>query len=98
MLGELDDLVKDVKKYSEDREIGELLAQSLLAKLQTARDHLQDGRERAAANRLEAFVDQIEEQRGKRISHTAAGDLIPRAEALIGRLGGGDGEDPGRDS
>jgi hypothetical protein len=42
---------------------------------------------------LEAFVDQIEEQRGKRISDTAARDLIPRAEALIDRLVVDDGED-----
>lgn len=93
MLAALDDLIVDVKKYAEDREIGELLALSLLAKLQTARDHFQHGRERAAANRLEAFVDQIEEQRGKRISDTAARDLIPRAEALIDRLVDDDGED-----
>jgi pimeloyl-ACP methyl ester carboxylesterase len=93
ILGALDDLIVIVKKYAEDREIGELLALSLLAKLQTARDHFQHGRERAAANRLEAFVDQIEEQRGKRISDTAARDLIPRAEALIDRLVDDDGED-----
>jgi hypothetical protein len=93
ILGALDDLIVIVKKYAEDREIGELLALSLLAKLQTARDHFQHGRERAAANRLEAFVDQIEEQRGKRISDTAARDLIPRAEALIDRLVVDDGED-----
>jgi len=84
----LDKLKKDIEDYGEADQIGEQLEGSLLAKVRTARLHVQHGREAAAVHRLEALVDQIEEQRGKRISHLAARNLIRKAEALIERLGG----------
>lgn len=89
----LDQLRAAIEDYAERGEIGQLLKRSLLAKVGVARVHLQHGREAAAANRLEALVDQIEEQRGKRISYPAARNLIRRAEALIERLGGDEDED-----
>jgi hypothetical protein len=84
----LDKLKKDIEDYGEGGQIGKQLEGSLLAKVRTARLHVQHGRETAAANRLEALVDQIEEQQGKRISRPAARNLIRQAEALIERLGG----------
>jgi hypothetical protein len=84
----LDNLKEVIENYAEGGEIGELLGGSLLAKVRVARGHLLHGREPAAANRLEALVDQIEEQQGKRISKPAARTLIRQAEALIDRLGG----------
>jgi hypothetical protein len=89
----LDQLRAAIEDYAERGEIGQLLKGSLLAKVGVARVHLQHGREAAAANRLEALVDQIEEQRGKRITYPAARNLIRRAEALIERLGGDEDED-----
>jgi hypothetical protein len=89
----LDQLRAAIEDYAERGEIGQLLKGSLLAKVGVARVHLQHGREAAAANRLEALVDQIEEQRGKRITYPAARNLIRRAEALIDRLGGDEDED-----
>jgi hypothetical protein len=88
-----------VKKYADDGQIAKLLARSLVAKLEKAREHLQHGRVRAAVNRLDAFVDQIEEQRGnkKKISRAAAKDLIRRAKALIRQLGGDDDDDDNDD-
>jgi len=89
----LDKLRKDIKDYGEAGQIGEQLEGSLLAKVRTARLHVQHGREAAAAHRLEALVDQIREQRGKRISHSAARNLIGQAEAILDRLLEADDED-----
>jgi len=89
----LDKLKKDIEDYGEAGQIGEQLEGSLLAKVRTARLHVQHGREAAAAHRLEALVDQIEEQRGKRISRPAARNLIAQAEAILDRLVDDEGED-----
>jgi hypothetical protein len=89
----LDKLKKDIEDYGEADQIGEQLEGSLLAKVRTARLHVQHGREAAAAHRLEALVDQIEEQRGRRISHSAARTLIGQAEAILDRLPEADDED-----
>jgi hypothetical protein len=91
----LDKLKKDIEDYAEADQIGEQLEGSLLAKVRVALVHTQHGRERSAANRLEALVAQIEEQQGKRISRPAARNLIGQAEALIDRLGG-DEDDHGK--
>ena len=89
----LDQLREDIEDYAERGEIGQMLKGSLLAKVRVARVHLEHGRETSAANRLESLVDQIDEQRGKRISVRAARDLIPQAEAIIDRLVEDEGED-----
>ncbi|HKY84706.1 MAG TPA: CARDB domain-containing protein [Anaerolineales bacterium] len=86
ILEALDRLKEDIEDYVEDGEIGRMLEGSLLAKVRVARVHVLHGRMQSAANRLEALVEQIEEQRGKRISRPAAADLIRQAEAVIGRL------------
>jgi hypothetical protein len=90
ILEALDRLKEDIEDYVEDGEIGRMLQGSLLAKVRVARVHFQHGRMRAAADRLDDLVDQIEEQRGKRISRPAAADLIRQSRALIRRLLAGD--------
>ena len=94
----LDQLKAAIEDHAERGEIGQQLKGSLLAKVHVARMHLQHGREAAAANRLEALVEQVEEQRSKRITAPAARDLIRRAEAVIDRLDGDDDDEEERDS
>jgi hypothetical protein len=90
ILEALDQLKKAIEDYVDDGEIDKRLQGSLLAKVRVARVHFLHGRMRAAADRLDDLVDQIEEQRGKRISRPAAADLIRQSRALIRRLLAGD--------
>jgi len=50
---------------------------------------LNKGRENAAIGQLEAFINQVEAQRGKKISIEAADLLIGYAENLISQIEGG---------
>ncbi len=62
---------------------------SLLAKLETAESKLSDGipaNDHAAVNSLEAFINGVEAQRGKKISQDDADALIAAARAIIDRL------------
>ena len=64
------------------------ISNSLLAKLDTAIDKLEDGNDKAAINLLEAFIKAVEAQRGKKISEVDADDLIEAAQEIIELLGG----------
>jgi len=59
---------------------------SLLTKLDTALDSVLAGRNRSAASTLNAFVNQIEAQRGRKVSDADADGLISDAEATIALL------------
>ena len=59
---------------------------SLVSKLQAAIDSLDRGQENAAANQLSAFINQVEAQRGKKISDAEADALIAAAQAIIDAL------------
>ncbi len=59
---------------------------SLLAKLDTALQKLEDDNENndaAAINLLDAFINAVEAQRGKKISDTDADSLIATAQEII---------------
>jgi len=59
---------------------------SFLTKLYTALDSVDAGRNRSAASTLNAFVNQIEAQRGRKVSDADADGLVSDAEATIALL------------
>jgi hypothetical protein len=62
---------------------------SLLAKLHEAYQKLIDGNDKndvAAINKLEAFINAVEAQRGKKITEADADNLITQAQAIIDKL------------
>lgn len=64
---------------------------SLLVKLDTALQKLEDDNENndvAAVNSLQAFINAVKTQRGKKISEDAADDLIETAQQIIDMLSG----------
>lgn len=67
-------------------------ANSLLAKLHEAYQKLMDGNDKndmAAINKLEAFINAVEAQRGKKIAEADADNLIALAQAIIDKLKAG---------
>ena len=59
---------------------------SLVSKLEAAIKSLDRGRENAAENQLNAFINQVEAQRGKKISEEDADALIAAAQQIIDLL------------
>lgn len=49
-------------------------------------DTLDDGHQNAAANKLEAFINQVEAQRGKKITDEQADELIADAQRIIDNI------------
>jgi len=62
---------------------------SLVSKLENAIDSIQKAQEKAAANKLEAFINEVEAQRGKKIPEADADALIALAQAIIDILEAG---------
>ena len=56
---------------------------SLVSKLENAINSIQKAQEKAAANKLEAFINEVEAQRGKKIPEADADALIALAQAII---------------
>ena len=56
---------------------------SLVSKLEGALDALDRGQDNAAVNQLNAFINQVEAQRGKKISEADADALIAAAQEII---------------
>ena len=56
---------------------------ALVAKLNAAKGSLESGREDTAVNQLTAFINEVEAQRGKKISSTDADALIAEASRII---------------
>ena len=61
---------------------------SLVAKLENAARKLDDGKTAAAVNMLEAFINQVDAQRGKKIPQVAADTLIDTAQEIIELVSG----------
>ena len=62
---------------------------SLVSKLKNAIDSIQKAQEKAAANKLEAFINEVEAQRGKKIPEADADALIALAQEIIDILEAG---------
>jgi PKD repeat protein len=61
---------------------------SLTSKLESAIDSLEDGQDNAALNKLEAFVNQVEAQRGKKLTEEEADKLIADVQVIIAHIQG----------
>jgi len=59
---------------------------SLVSKLENTIDSIQKGQTKAAVNKLEAFVNEVEAQQGNKIPQGDADDLIEAAQAIIDDL------------
>jgi hypothetical protein len=70
-------------------DISDKIKNSLASKVENALKSLNKDRENAAIGQLEAFINQVEAQRGKKISIEAADLLIGYAENLIRQIEGG---------
>jgi len=85
-------LVEILKGDLDDIELPEGIKKGLLSKLGTASKVLGDLNQKndvAAVNVLQAFINQVEAQRGKKISESDADKLINRAQEIILVLSGG---------
>lgn len=59
---------------------------SLVSKLENAIDSMEKGQYNAAANQLNAFINQVEAQRGKKIKEEKANALITAAQSIIDNI------------
>lgn len=82
----IDDLTNSVSAYVASGDVDEQLQRPLNRKLQNAQQSLLEGQIDAAVHQLQAFINQIEAQRGKKITTSAADDLIAHAQAIITQL------------
>ncbi len=83
------DLLLDLTENVIDLELQKGIENSLLAKLDTALEKLEDNNENndaAAINLLEAFINAVQAQRGKKIPEADADALIATAQQIIDLL------------
>jgi hypothetical protein len=86
------DFVEDLSEAVEALDLPRGTANSLQAKLDAAKKKLTDDNQNndvAAINALEAFINEVEAQRGKKIPETDADALIGLAQAIIDLLEAG---------
>jgi hypothetical protein len=69
--------------------LSDQIENSLVSKVENAMKSRDKGRENAAIGQLEAFINQVEAQSGKKISEETADLLISYAENLISQIEGG---------
>jgi len=64
------------------------LETSLTSQLENALKSLEKGNDKAAINKLDAFINAVKAQRGKKLTESQAGTLIFAAENLIAVIDG----------
>lgn len=79
-------LIARVKSYVASGQIAGQMENPLISKLQSAAQNLSQGKTNTTINELNAFINQVQAQRGKKITAAAADDLIVRAQAIIASL------------
>jgi hypothetical protein len=79
----IDDLISDI----EDMDLPHGTENSLTSKLEAALKSLENGQCDTAINQLEAFINQVEALRGKKLTEEEADALIAAAEAIISMIG-----------
>jgi hypothetical protein len=62
------------------------LENSLVSKLEAALASLNRGNKKAAINQLQAFINEVNAQRGKKITEQQATELIADAQQIINSL------------
>jgi len=84
----LDDLIAYIRQAFEEGKItNKGIANSLIAKLETAGKHLEKGKPKQAVNVLNAFLNELEAQHEKHIAGEVYDYLKENVTALITRLG-----------
>lgn len=78
--------IDDVNDVVEEMDLPQGLENSLTAKLDAAISSLDEGDDNAAANQLQAFINQVEAKRGKDLSDEEADLLISLAEEIIAHI------------
>jgi len=78
-----DELLLDLIDYIDELNLHGGTTNSLLAKLEAALEKLEDSNDATAVNLLEAFINAVEAQSGKKISEADADELIAAAEEII---------------
>jgi len=82
LIQQTQNLISDV----EDLELPDGLEKSLISKLDGAISALEKGQDNAAINKLNAFINEVDAQRGKKITEEQADDLIAEAQRIINRI------------
>ena len=77
---------QDLISYVEYFNLPGGLENSLVLKLYIGIKSLDKGRENAAINKLNAFINQVEDQRGKKITDEEADQLIAMAQLIIDNI------------
>ncbi|MFH1725048.1 MAG: two-component regulator propeller domain-containing protein [Elusimicrobiota bacterium] len=75
--------VDDLDEMVEELDLPGTVESSLAAKTGSALASLEKGRKNAAANQLNAFINQVKAQRGKKIAEEDAAELIATAQEVI---------------
>ncbi len=78
--------ITTVESYVASGEIASQMQGPLVDKLQAAANSLSAGQTNVAINQLNAFNNQVQAQRGKKITTTAADDMIAQVQAVIAQL------------
>lgn len=86
----IQELIEEVKQYRDSGDIDNNgIANSLIVKLEAANAQLESGNTKAAGNILNAFINHVEAQHGKKNKHItedAAHQLIEDAEYILSQL------------
>ncbi|HEU0297499.1 MAG TPA: PKD domain-containing protein [Anaerolineales bacterium] len=79
-------LTTEVNDFVAGGDISSGVGTALLSKLQTAQKKLDSSQTNTTINVLNAFMNSVEAQRGKKISAAAADDLMAQAQTIIEQL------------
>jgi len=78
-IGALEDLIEHIQQMN----LLGGIENSLVSKLENAIQSVDRGQHNAASNQLEAFINEVEAQRGKKITEEQADELIADAQSII---------------
>ncbi|UCE39299.1 MAG: hypothetical protein JSW00_08795 [Thermoplasmata archaeon] len=78
--------IEDVMDDIEEMNLPKGLECSLLSKLENAIKSLDKGNDNAAMNKIEAFINEVEAQRGKKLTDAQADELIAAAEEILAMI------------
>ena len=82
IIEDLEDLIEDI----EEMDIHHGIENSLIKKLENVIKKLEKGNYDAAINQLNAFINEVEAQRGKKLTEDQADYLIMMAEKIIEKI------------
>ena len=80
---EIIEAIEDLIENIQEMNLPEGIENSLVSKLENAIQSVYRGRHNAASNQLEAFINEVEAQRGKKITEEQADELIADAQSII---------------